>query len=143
MYYVDGHQRMRMLLTTNFLVMDPAIFGPRISKSGALILRMDQLYQVCDEGLLTQTNHSQKSHFFCLNVVCVCVCAYFCLSVLCVFVLLPHCGECLCVFVLSLCLSLSLNVCALVSTNLQKSNLFRHKAGCACVCARACMRARV
>ena len=29
-----GNQRMRMLLTTNFLVMDPAIFGPRISKSG-------------------------------------------------------------------------------------------------------------
>ena len=88
---------MRMLLTTNFLVMDPAIFGPRISKSGALILRMDQLYQVCDEGLLTQTNHSQKSHFFCLNVVCVCVCVHFCLCVLCVC--LCFCLTVVCVFV--------------------------------------------
>jgi len=59
-----GQQRMRMIIVTNYVVMDTAVFGPSISKTGSTMLRIDQLYEAYDNVPLESNSHS-----FCLKAV--------------------------------------------------------------------------
>ena len=56
----DVHMRRRLIVLTNFLVMDTAIFGPAISRTGSTLLRLDQLYEIYE----TDSSESDSHAFF-------------------------------------------------------------------------------
>jgi len=67
----EQHLRRRLIILTNFLVMDTAIFGPTISSTGSSLLRIDQLFDVSDseQGGGTENRLETASHSFYLKTV--------------------------------------------------------------------------
>lgn len=63
----DHRKHMRLVLMSNYLIMDSAIYGPQMdhSTAGSIVLRIDQIYEVFDDTL----NMERRSHLFCVRVL--------------------------------------------------------------------------
>ncbi len=60
-----SYQRMRLILMSNYLVMDAAIFGPKIGAAQSTLLHLDQVRKVYDDN----SDTSFDEHTFCLEVL--------------------------------------------------------------------------